>query len=777
MVVRSGHNDRVPIDASVGRGARRLGVELRRIRLARGLSQREVVRRLGLSAHSNLVDYEQGRRIPPGDIVSACEALFELPKGSLERLRRTALAERADPDPVGAGVPAGWVPPAQLPADVPGFAGRVDQIGELERLLCAHDGAGTAVLITAIGGIAGVGKTALAMHWAHRVRDRYPDGQLYVNLRGFDPGAEAMASGEALRGFLDALGVPPERMPATPDTQAGLYRSLLTNRRVLVVLDNARDAEQVRPLLPGAPGCLVLVTSRNQLSGLVAANGAHPVTLPALPPVEARDLLAARIGRHRLDAEPQAVDEIVTRCAGLPLALAIVAARAAAHPRFPLADVAGELRDALDGLQGTEPATDLRAVFSWSYRALGAAAARLFRQVSLHPGPDLTAPAAASLAGLPLARVRRLLAELTGANLISEYVPGRYTLHDLLRAYAAERSGASDGEEDRRMAVHRVLDHYLHTGYAANVSLHPYRYRISLATATPGVVPEPLTDNERALAWLIAEHQVLRAAVWHAARNGFDAHAWQLSYVLARVLTRQGRWSDLLVTQHAALDAARRLADLAGQAQSHRHLGFAYVEARRFDDAHAHYRQALDLFRQLGEAAGQAYTHLAIGVAHDQQKLPGRALEHAEDAVRLFAATDDRSGYAHALNAIGWYRAELGDHRQAIVDCERALAIERELGDRLGAAHTWDSLGYIHHQLDDHAKATECFQRAIDLWRQTGSQYYTTVTLTRLGDTYQAAGKPDAARDAWRQAVDLLDELDHPDADPVRVKLVQLDQP
>src|SRR5439155_12904450 len=317
---------------------------------------------------------------------------------------------------------------------------------ELHRLDALLDGgdAPTAVVVTAISGTAGIGKTALAVHWAHHARGRFPDGQLYVNLRGYDPAGQPVSPDEAIRGFLAALGVPPERMPPALAAQVSLYRSLLATRRVLVVLDNASDADQVRPLLPGAPGCLVLVTSRDSLVSLVAAEGARPLVLDLLPPGEARQLLTRRLDAARTAAEPDAVEDIVAACARLPLALAIAAARAATNPRLRLAALAAELRENLDALHGGDATSDVRAVFSSSYRTLTPPAARLFRLLSLCPGADVSAAATASLAGLPPARVRPLLAELTRAHLVSEHAAGRYTMHDLLRAYAAEQARAAD---------------------------------------------------------------------------------------------------------------------------------------------------------------------------------------------------------------------------------------------------------------------------------------------------------------------------------------------
>ncbi len=440
--------------------------------------------------------------------------------------------------------------PAQLPPDVSTFTGRDHHLAVLHKLLPSREDPGdthhttTAVVISAIDGTAGVGKTALAVHWAHQIRDRFPDGQLYVNMRGFDPGSQSMDPATAVRGFLDALDVPPQRIPTDLDAQAALYRSLLVGRRVLIVADNARDTAQVRPLLPGAPGCLVLVTSRNQLTSLIAAHAAHPLTLDLLTPDEAQQLLAHRLGTDRVAAEPHAVDEIITACARLPLALALVAAHAAVRPQTPLHTLAEQLRDTQHRwhiLTGDDPTTDVQAVFSWSYQALTPPAAQLFRLLGLHPGPDIGVPAAASLTALPVDEARSLLDQLARANLLTEHSPGRYSLHDLLRAYATQMARTTDTDGERHAATHRILDHYLHTAYTADRLLIPGRDSIILAPPQPDANPQHLTDHAQALAWFTAEHPVLLAAVDHAAATSFDTHTGQLAWALWTFLDRRGR--------------------------------------------------------------------------------------------------------------------------------------------------------------------------------------------------------------------------------------------
>ncbi len=395
---------------------------------------------------------------------------------------------------------AGGSGPAQLPADLPLFTGRRAELDRLSALLPEGDGPpGTAVIVV-VDGMAGTGKTALAVHWAHRIAHRFPDGSLYVNLRGYDPHGSPMPPDSVTEMFLVALGVAPQAVPEGLDAQAALYRSILADRRVLIVLDNARDAGQVRPLLPGTPGSLVLVTSRSRLGGLVAQQGAHPVTPGLLSAGESYELLSRRLGRARVDAEPEAVAAIIESCARLPLALAIVASRAAHHPGFRLADVAQELRydhGSLDAFAGDDPGTDARAVFSWSYQALSPEAAGLFRALALHPGPDITTAAAVALAGAPPRGVRALLTELTGASLLIERAPGRFVFHDLLRAFSGELADVEDSENIRGAALLRMYDHFLRTAHHASSVLDPSRGPIALPPGTTGSEPSGSTTGRR----------------------------------------------------------------------------------------------------------------------------------------------------------------------------------------------------------------------------------------------------------------------------------------
>ena len=480
------------------------------------------------------------------------------------------------------------------------------------------------VVISAIGGTAGVGKTALAVYWAHRVADRFPSGQLYVNLAGFDPSGSPVTPEEAILGLLDALGVSPDRVPSSLAAQSGLYRSLLAGRQMLILLDNACDEHQVRPMLPGSPGCLVLVTSRSQLAGLAAAENASLLSLDVLSPAEARQMLVARLGDQRTAAEPGAVTEIADLCARLPLALAVAAARAAARPRLPLSALAAELRDAqrrLDALDIGDPAVSVRAVFSWSYQQLDPAAARMFRLLGLRPGPDITVLAAASLAGMAPAQAGEALGQLADAHLLTEQSPGRYGCHDLLRAYAAEQARKNEDQQVRYAATGRVLDYYLHTAYQAALLVKPQRDPISLGPPLAGVTMGQLSSAQEALAWFDAEQKVLAAAVTLAAETSHDKHAWQLAWATMDSLDRRGRWHELIAIQETALAAASRLGDEAGQAVTHRLTATAYHMLADHQQAQAHLMAALALYRKAGDRIGEARTHQTLSVIYEQQNV------------------------------------------------------------------------------------------------------------------------------------------------------------
>ncbi|RAS62598.1 DNA-binding SARP family transcriptional activator [Lentzea atacamensis] len=659
--------------------------------------------------------------------------------------------------------------PRQLPAHSPFFVGRDGELEVLDDLLRRHRP------FVAISGAAGVGKTTLAVHWAHRVQDSFPDGQLYVNLRGFEHAGAAVSPAEALRTLLTMLGVPPDRAPSDIDAMAATYRSILNSRRLLILLDNARDVQQVRPLLPGDGVSMVVVTSRNHLVGLVAGEGAHLITLRHMDLREARALLEQHLGRDRMEAETQAVDELIAGAGFLPLALAVVAARASLNPTFSLKALAGELdsqQSRLDTLDDDDPKTSVRAAISLSCRHLGPTAAQVFRLLGLHPGPAVTAAATASLAGLSGKEAEDALDELARVHLTEEHRPGRFAFHDLVRVYAAERFRLEVPAPARNDALRRLLDHYLHTAVSGALLLRPMRDHIDVDDAAPGTCPEPLSDYQAAWRWLEDEIAALRRLLPLAAAEGFDQHVWQLAWTTADFLDRQGRWHDWIELGTYALAAGARLADRRALASAHRGLGQAFIMLRSFPQARAHLMAALDLD---GTRVGEAGIHRDLALMADTQGSFTEALEHGRRALEIYRNCGHLAGEAAALNQVGWYLCQLGSHRRALVACEEALVRHRGIGDWTGEAVTWDSLGFIHHNMGANARAIECYERALALYRELGDVFENAATLTRLADTHLAEGETSAARDALRSASALLDNLRHPDARAVHARLEALD--
>ncbi|WP_237101867.1 BTAD domain-containing putative transcriptional regulator [Nonomuraea sp. MG754425] len=667
--------------------------------------------------------------------------------------------------------------PRQLPAPPQLFTGRAR---ELRDLTAAMQGpSGTSMVTFAIEGTAGIGKTWLALRWAHQQAGRFPDGQLYVDLRGFAPGGQPVSPATAIRGFLDALGVAPTAIPADPDAQAALYRSLVAGKRMLVLLDNAATTGQVAPLLPGSSTCTVLITSRDKLTGLVATQGARPVLLDVLSPAEARDVLTRHLGADRLTAEPEAARDLLRYCGGLPLALGIVAARVVTHPGLPLSGFAEELRDhstRLDALDTGEADLNVRAVFSWSRHGLDAAAADLLGLLSLAPGPDISLMAAASLAGSPPARTGMALRELDSAHLIQQHVRGRYRMHDLIRVHASEQAHRSLSPDTRTAALRRLVDFYLHTAYAGDRLLQQHREPIEIGVPVAGCRPEPLQDQAAALSWFDAEHAGLLAAHRLAADQHRHAAVWRLAWALRTFHRRRGRWHEDLAMWQAGLAAVESLGDVAVQIQAHRFLGNTWSELGRHPEARHHLRHALSLSERTGDTAAQAHVHMALGWVEKADRADQRAVDHLTRASGLYRTLGNPVWEADALSTVGWFHAESGQYEKARAHCEAALRSYRRHADPEGEADTLNSLGYIAHHTGRHAEALDHYERARALFQDLGHAYNEADTLDRIGHTQAALERPGQARHAWGQALDLYRAQRRvTDAERVQTQLAALD--
>ena len=659
--------------------------------------------------------------------------------------------------------------PAQVPPEAAGFAGRASELVWLHGMLPPDEGECTdgrvgdgEPAVAIVVGTAGVGKTTLAIRFARQVASHFPDGQLYVNLRGFDPSGAPADPETALRGFFEALGVPTRRVPATLEQQTALFRSLVDGKRMLLLLDNARSTEQVRPLLPGSPGCMVLITSRSQLTGLVAAEGARPLPLDLLSPAEALEFFTRRMGADRIAAEPAAATELIEQSARLPLALSVTCARAVTRPGVALGDLAAELRDArgrLDALENDDVTTDLRAVFSWSYHRLSPQAARMFRLLGLHPGPDISAAAAVSLAGTTPTTARAALAELTGASLLVEDRCGRFGCHELLRAYAAERAMADETADQREKARGRLLDHYVRTARAGSARLYPGRSQVQPSPEKPHVIPEEFKTYEAVLGWFAAENRVLRAVHAMAFESGHDDSCWTLAWYWTPILLRSGQLPAVAALQRTSLACALRLRDPVALAHVHYELGHVSERLGDFEEGHAHLAQALDLFAMLGDEVNIAQTRHGLSALLNRQDRYAEALEHAKEGLRLRRLVATPAMVAYSENAVGWLYAHLGQYAEALRHCEHALELHRESGSRTGAADTLDSIAFVYERLGDTEQALAHYQEALDIYRNIGDPEGESRGLIMLGDVQFAAGQRSAAEHSWQQAVVVLSRI------------------
>jgi tetratricopeptide (TPR) repeat protein len=655
------------------------------------------------------------------------------------------------------------VVPKQLPAPVPHFAGRTAELEMLTALL-EQAGRGTAparaVVISAIGGTAGVGKTALAVHWSHRVAERFPDGQLYVNLHGYDPGQPVTADA-ALAGFLGALGVPGQDIPAEADERAARYRSLLAGKQMLVVLDNAGDVEQVRPLLPGSPTCAVVVTSRDSLAGLVVRDGAQRLDLNLLPPGDAVGLLRALVG-DRVDADPGAAAALAAQCCRLPLALRVAAELAAARPAVPLAGLAAELAD----LQGRldlldvagDPRTAVRAVFSWSYRHLDADAARAFRLLGLHPGADADPYAIAALAGWTVERARQMLSQLARAHLVQPAGHDRYGRHDLLRAYARELAASHDSDGERRAALTRLFDYYLHAAATAMDALHPAESHNRPRIPASAIPAPPLADPAAARPWLDTELATLVVMAAYTAEHGWPGHATRLAATLSMYLIVNGHHPEAVSIYTSGRNAAQRTGDRAAEARALTGLGLVDLRQGRCLQATGHFQQALALCREAGDRAGETRALGNLGLAEWQQGRFQEATGHLEQVLALCRETGNQTEIARWLTNLGFVALSRRRFQEATGRLEEAAALCRETRDPIGEAHARCNLGEAHFRLGRCQEAIGHLRQALAIFRETGGRTGEADTLCVLGDIDLREGRRRQAADHQRQALAIFRE-------------------
>jgi tetratricopeptide (TPR) repeat protein len=736
---------------------------VRRHRLALGLSQEELAGRSGLSVRT-IANMEQGRTTRPHRYSVQClgDALG-LQDPQRRQLDQAARVPAGGVQPVaadGKSLPA----PRQLPASIEGFVGRTREMQALTDISEDMTGAGGAVVISSIGGTAGVGKTALAVHWARRSADRFPDGQLYINLRGYDPD-EPVSPADALSGCLRTLGVPSADIPDGVDDRARLYRSKLADRRMLVLLDNARDSDQVRPLLPGDPGCLVLVTSRDTLAGLVATDGARRLNLDVLPLADAVGLLRSLIGPRAGDSRG-AVAELAGLCARLPLALRIAAELAAARPTATLAELVAELAASrLDLLDAGDDHADVRAVFSWSLRQLPNELGEAFALIGLHPGADLDVHAAAALAGTTAAQARRMLGRLQRASLLQESGPGRYGMHDLLRAYAREQAAARDTGGRSGHALTRLFDYYRSTAAAAMDMLFPaeahLRPRIPRsAAALPEMPGEP-----DAGAWLNTERANLVKVVQYCAGHDWLRHSTDLAGTLFRYLMTGSHLPEADAIYRHALHAAHQLGDLAAEASALNGLGGIGMSTGRFRDAADQYQAALEGYRRCGDRLGVARVLHNLGVIEHLLHNDGSAVSNYRQAITAYEEAGDSLSAARALTDLATAETQLGSYDQAAEHLRRALPVLRGAKDQVREAGALSRIGELNRHRSQLTQAVAFHQQALTIYRRIGNPNGEADQLLNLGELSLIQSEDQRAMGYLRQAVALYRQTGNQDGE------------
>ncbi|MGH3391870.1 MAG: ATP-binding protein [Actinomadura sp.] len=649
--------------------------------------------------------------------------------------------------------------PRQLPAGVRGFVDRSQDLARLDLILAGDEADATASALCVIAGTAGVGKTSLVVHWAHRVQGEFPDGQLYVNLHGYDPGSP-VTSGEALDRFLRALDVPSSAIPTDVEARAALFRSRLAGRRVLIVLDNASSVGQVRPLLPGTQGCLVLVTSRSRLSGLVARDGAHRLTLAMLPEPDAVALIRRVVSDYRAADDMAELTELSRLCARLPLALRIAAERAAGRPTMPLRELISDLRDesALwDALTaGDDDESDaIRTVFAWSYRALTSEVSQLFRLLGLHPGPDFSARAAAALADAPLGKARRLLDDLVGVHLLEQPTSNRYQFHDLLRAYAIDQVRQHKDATVSGTALRRLLLWYLRMADAALTAIVPAARQVPLARSDNEQERFVFSDYDEAIRWYEEERVNLVAAVRAADEAAMHDITWQLPATLHRIYANRNQFDDWSVTSTIALGAVRHVGDRAGEAEILESLGKMYTQSRQLDQGIGYHQAALSIRREIGDRLGETSSVNGVGLAMLRDHRLAEAKSHFEETYTLASALGDRAWEAIAVNNLANVFFELGQLDEAQEYIQHALAQYRELGDRGAEGDALRCASQIQRKLGNLVEATQAIEAALDIARELDNRTWEAWWLVELGRVQMANDQPDDALESFHQAATL----------------------
>ena len=749
---------------------------VRRHRMAAGLTQEELADRSGLSVRA-ISNIERGTTAGPyrRSVRMLAQALG-LPDQAREELQQAARRkgngqqpdQTASPHGYGEAVPKPaamphWPVPHQLPPAVGHFVGRAAELAALTGRLAEIDGPDRASVISVISGTPGVGKTALAVRWAHRVAQRFPDGQLCLDLRGYDA-REPVTAADALASLLRALGVHDRDLPPTGEERAAAFRTALAGRRVLLLLDNAASAEQVRPLLPGDPASVTIITSRDLLVGLVARNGATRVQLDTLTAAESAELLRALIG-ERVDAEHAAAAMLAAQCCGLPLALRITAELAASRSGSSLADLAAELADEQSRLDlldaGADPGTSVRAVFSWSYRHLGPDAARVFRLIALHPGSDFDGYCAAALTGLTVDRSGQILHLLERAHLLQPARPGRYLMHDLIRTYARELAAAQDSADEPSTAVACLVGYYLGAAAAAMDALYPAeRHRRPAITTSAPAIPPIRGDPSAARAWADQERAALVAITRTAMDHRLYPQVSWLSAIMFRYLDAGGYYQEATEIHDCARQAAAATGDAAAEADALISLGLAETWQGRYREATGHLNSALLVCERTGDLRGQSRALHNLGLGSIQRGHYEEAASYYTRALALYGRQGDHTGETRALGNLALIDTRQGRYEQAIGRYQQALELSRQIGDGNGEAHQLGGIASIHRRLGRYGEAAATYDQALALYRQTGDRQGEARALADRCQVALRQGNKALAADLGRQAVSLSRDLD-----------------
>ncbi len=670
----------------------------------------------------------------------------------------------ADPD---LAAPArGWAGraagPNNLPRDISYFTGRAEELNTLAEAIVTGQ-AGTAITVVAIDGMAGVGKSTLAVHLAHLLAGQFPDGQIYLGLQAHDPYEEPVDPAAALDTLLHVAGTvggaaavaERHRKPGTLDMHAALWREQVAGRRMLIVLDDAGSRDQVGPLLPGTPGCLVLITSRRRLTGLA---GAISLSLNVMGTQDAAELFARVVGPGR-KSDADAIAEVVRLCGNVPLAIQLAASRLRHRPAWTATDLVRLLartQHRLREIRGEE--LEVAASFELSYRYLPRSQQSAFRQVGCYPGPDFSLHAAAAASGLSLADTDRVLSGLLDYHMLEEPVHGRFRCHDLLREYSRERSLGEEPEPERRAAMHRLLDYYLQVAASADLLVFPHRRRLAVAAAHVPAEPPEFAGRHDAQLWTEAERQNILAAIQYAAANDFDAHVTLLPHVIAQFLEDGGHWADAATAHGYALEAWRRLGDRRGEAQARVDLCLSRLRAGYVDDALGHGAQALGICRSLGDDAGAADALDRLGQVHWQAARYPEALVHFEESLAIRRITANRHGEAEVLGHTGvvsWHLGRYGDSRSAF---EQALELYRGIGDILGEAKMLCNIGELEQSLGSYGEALAHYQQALPIARE-GNRQAEAVLLNNIGNAQANLGRYDGALVSLRDALRIYRDI------------------